>query len=580
MPGQVNQTLTVSKIGSYQVEAIGDEGCISSLSTAILVGLSDFPTLEWKVIHDKVELNQTKIFQVSATFDPKLYTWTADNGAVIENGQGTNTVRVQFPNANATVNVTVVAENDCGISNKLTQEVEVAPACIAVVVKKTSINITGTTLAGNMLTMSVVADGSNTAAAPITYQWKRNGATITGATQSTFTINNIKKTDSGTYTCAVNNCSNIIVETTAGTIDVINEAILPKGSGVLVGEDCFDIASPINNNATCGLLTIREPNKANFSKSYTYTFTSIGENNKDLRFIINDAEQAVESYEVQKDIPTSLGNRATYTITVKYKQSLLTTVAGRDSNNPVNVTLVALFTTGGVESKLKLDITIKDCDCCTAVTDFEGNRYTAKLFGNACWMTQNLRSTVDKNGTSLGKVYFSAGKTNYAAPIVVTDTNGALDTGTVTYQDRVSVTESRNAFASKFGLYYIPANASKACPEGWHLPNTAEWRNLTKVISGKAMKANNNRYKGNDDSKLGCVWGGFDPIDSNNSGFNALPAGGLTATSGFNSISFGYAAIFNKRDGSNEWVTIYCFDTDLNVNDKFLDGGSVRCVRD
>lgn len=586
MPNEVAQTLTVTKIGSYQVEAINQEGCISPLSAALLIGLSDFPILEWKAVYDRVELNQTKIFQVSDTFSPTSYTWTADNGAIIENGQGTNTVRIKFPNAETTVNITIESENDCGISNKLTQEVTVAPSCIAVAVKKTTMSPTGSVLTGNSTTMSVLAEGSNNDEHPITYQWKFNGTPISGANTATYTVNNLKTTDSGIYSCVLNNCSSIPVETTAGTIDVIDETTLPKGNGTLEGENCFDVASTTNNNDKCGLLSIREPYKADFSKKYTYTFTSVGANNTDLTFVINDTEKAIESYEVQKDIPTALQNGAKYTVTIKYKQSLMTTVIGKDNNNPVKVTIVALYKTGGVQGKSKFEITIKDCSCCSEVTDLDGNVYTAKVFGDAgCWMTQNLRTTVDKNGKTLGTVLLNHKIAGGSA--IKIDNKSQLNTGNITYKvNKASITESTADFASKFGVLYNRNIADEACPEGWHLPTKSEWLKLRGLFdakksktAGKQMKANNNTYDTNSAS-----WGGYLPGDSNNSGFNVFPSGYYSKSSyGAYTQKFGsHASMIIYQD--RQYATLTSNSTDLTFSGPgdttTTYESSIRCVKD
>ncbi|MCV9934709.1 hypothetical protein OIU80_20735, partial [Flavobacterium sp. LS1R47] len=355
-----------------------------------------------------------------------------------------------------------------------------------------------------------------------------------GATSSTYVINSTQASNSGTYTCVVNNCKNSPVEGTAGTVTIIDETTIAKGSGLLKGENCFDIASPTNNNAICGLLSVREPYKADFSKTYTYTFTNIGSGNTDLSFIVNDPEKAiVGDIVVQSGIPTSLENGATYTVTIKYKQSLMTDVIGRDSGNPVKITLVALYKTGGIMNKAKLDITIKDCDCCSGTIDNEGNMYTAKRFGEAgCWMTQNLRALVDKEGVGLGDLILnpaSAYATN-APKVLVSDTNGALDSGTVKYgENGIEITESRQVFASKFGLLYSEEQAKKACPDGWHLPTLEEWNSLITLLggtkdAGKKMKANNYSYKSSNTNVL-RLWNGNPPDHADNSGFNALPSG-------------------------------------------------------
>lgn len=66
----------------------------------------------------------------------------------------------------------------------------------------------GTTVcAGNSYTFSVSAQGMS-----LTYKWKKDGTVITGATGSSYTINNISNADAGTYTCEVSGaCSPSVV---------------------------------------------------------------------------------------------------------------------------------------------------------------------------------------------------------------------------------------------------------------------------------------------------------------------------------------------------------------------------------
>ncbi|MGE0479441.1 MAG: immunoglobulin domain-containing protein, partial [Phycisphaerae bacterium] len=54
---------------------------------------------------------------------------------------------------------------------------------------------------GQSITFSVTATGQ----APITYQWRKNGVNIPGATSSTYSINPVALADSGTYSCALTN---------------------------------------------------------------------------------------------------------------------------------------------------------------------------------------------------------------------------------------------------------------------------------------------------------------------------------------------------------------------------------------
>ncbi len=58
-----------------------------------------------------------------------------------------------------------------------------------------------TLVAGSTVTLSVDASGT----APFTYQWSKNGVSITGANGPTFTLANVQESDAGNYTVTVTN---------------------------------------------------------------------------------------------------------------------------------------------------------------------------------------------------------------------------------------------------------------------------------------------------------------------------------------------------------------------------------------
>lgn len=72
--------------------------------------------------------------------------------------------------------------------------------------------------AGASVTFSVTASGT----APLSYQWRKNGSNISGATSSTYTINNVNTSHNGSYSVQVSN--------TAGNV-ISNSATLTVNSG-------------------------------------------------------------------------------------------------------------------------------------------------------------------------------------------------------------------------------------------------------------------------------------------------------------------------------------------------------------
>ena len=96
---------------------------------------------------------------------------------------------------------------------------------------------------GNSVTLSVSATGSG-----LTYQWKKNGADIVGATAATYTISNVVTSSAGTYS--------VIVTNTAGAISSnaaflnISVAVQPSPSTQLIATGASDTISIAANNAT------------------------------------------------------------------------------------------------------------------------------------------------------------------------------------------------------------------------------------------------------------------------------------------------------------------------------------------
>ncbi len=461
------QSISADMIGVYQVAVI-QGSCKSARSIGQSVSLSDYPGLTWISNPTTVEPGNTKTFQVSGNYFPTEYTWTLDNpNAEIKNGQGTHTVSIKFPDNGTfplTVNVSVVAKNECGSSLPLTLPVTVQPACSPVYINGiTRSPLTSPMIKGNPLNMVVDATGTN----PKTYTWKLNGNPIAGAPNAAiYNISDTQVSHSGVYTCEVDNCAGNSKIATFPEIRIIDLSGATTGSGVLWGETCFDIAySTANDNATCGALSSRASSKADFSRSYTYTFKNSGTSNSNLDFVIEDPLEAVESYVVQTGIPNTLVDGGIYTISIKYKETLgkkngniEPIAAGRTQNNPVTVAIHAYYLDGMNPKKESLTVNIKDCSCCglngvAGLVTFGANTYKTHFYNTAngttapqCWMVEN-----SKEGTASGTTY--TGKT-----------------------------------IGERGYYYTWSQANTTnksqspCPEGWRVPTIAEMNRLWTVV--------------------------------------------------------------------------------------------------
>jgi hypothetical protein len=76
-------------------------------------------------------------------------------------------------------------------------------------------------IVGNSVTFTVLAGGDS----PLSYQWRKNGSNISGATNPSYTITNLQTNDAGNYTCYVSNSAGNVTSNVA-TLSV--SALVPK----------------------------------------------------------------------------------------------------------------------------------------------------------------------------------------------------------------------------------------------------------------------------------------------------------------------------------------------------------------
>ena len=73
---------------------------------------------------------------------------------------------------------------------------------------------------------------------PMTYQWKKNGTAISGATGSSYKINSVKSGDAGSYTVTVSNSAGSVTSS-AAVLSVNNKPVIttqPKSQTVKEGK--------------------------------------------------------------------------------------------------------------------------------------------------------------------------------------------------------------------------------------------------------------------------------------------------------------------------------------------------------
>ncbi len=191
-------TLTGVQAGDaadYTVVATNSVGSATSAVATLTVVTGTAPAIATPPVAQTVNVGDTATFSVTATgTDPLSYQWKKD-GANVNGATGATLIlgNVQPSNAGS---YSVVVSNAAGsvTSAAATLTVNSAPAITA------QPQPVATTVGSNA-TFSVNATGTPTP----TYQWRKNGADLAGATAATLTLSSVQFDDAATYSVVVTN---------------------------------------------------------------------------------------------------------------------------------------------------------------------------------------------------------------------------------------------------------------------------------------------------------------------------------------------------------------------------------------
>jgi len=184
----------------------------STAATLTVTAAAVAPTIVTEPQSQTVVLGATATFSVAATGTaPLMYQWSK-NGAAISGAASssyTTPATLSADNGSSfTVTVTNVAGSQTSTAATLTVN---APPTITTQPQSQTVTV------GATATFSVVATGT----APLTYQWSKNGAAISGATNSTYTTPATVSGDNGsTFTVKVTNVAGS--KTSAAAILTVN----------------------------------------------------------------------------------------------------------------------------------------------------------------------------------------------------------------------------------------------------------------------------------------------------------------------------------------------------------------------
>jgi len=125
----------------------------------------------------------------------------------------------------------------------------------------------------------------------------------------------------------------------------------------------------------------------------------------------------------------------------------------------------------------------------------DGIEYRTVVIGNQTWLAENLRYLPE-----------------VVSPVNISDSLRYYYVYDY-YGERVDRAMATTGYKT-FGVLYNFKAAMEACPDGWHLPDSTDWEDLSQYVG----------INRGSDLRSGTYWASNDN-GSNSSGFNALPAG-------------------------------------------------------
>jgi uncharacterized protein (TIGR02145 family) len=196
-------------------------------------------------------------------------------------------------------------------------------------------------------------------------------------------------------------------------------------------------------------------------------------------------------------------------------------------------------------------------------TDADNNQYSIIQIGTQTWMAENLNVGIRINVSKYSSDNDTIEKYCYNDLEDNCTSYGAL------YQWKEMM------------KYYYPLKRQGICPNGWHLPTGDEWWVLTIFLGGDGVAGGKIKSTGTIESGTG-LWRYPNAGATNESGFNAIPAGSAGSNGTFSGIE--YNAMWWCTSGQSEtpdcWEVVRDYKWITNFSTGNSQRHSVRCIMD
>ncbi len=219
----------------------------------------------------------------------------------------------------------------------------------------------------------------------------------------------------------------------------------------------------------------------------------------------------------------------------------------------------------------------------TFIDSRDNTEYSWVQIGEQIWMAENLKylpSVVGPGTGSYSEAYC------YVYGYDGTSISAAKATENyATYGVLYNWTAAMNGAESSDAN---PSGVQGICPDGWHLPSDAEWKQLEMYLGMSETDVNSTGWRGTvEGGKLkeaGTThWADPNAGANNESGFTALPGGYRYSNGYFSNIrDYGYWWSSTELDTNIAWIRyLYYYNSFVNRFNYYKSMGfSVRCLRD
>jgi hypothetical protein len=218
--------------------------------------------------------NATAHYEVSAaTVDASsTYTWALSSntsGATITNhndNPGAGTVFADVSSTGAGQYTVTATPSNAGGSGSACPFITTVNAPTAITAQPSSVAV----CPGSPASFSVTATGTG-----LTYQWKKEGVAISGATSNTFTIPSVSPSDGGNYTVTVTGTCGAVTSN-AALLTVKTPAALTNIAPVTACEGAFAEFSTTASGTGASAITWKDPSNLTIVSGSKYVITNVG----------------------------------------------------------------------------------------------------------------------------------------------------------------------------------------------------------------------------------------------------------------------------------------------------------------